>query len=100
MTGCHTTDSTTTQRENRYQATRLWVGMERMLIPLLLSQTYHLVHHLHPGLPFYRMWRIWQRNEDAYLAHDPAIATVLGRELTADQYRDWKRRDRPSSVPL
>lgn len=79
-----------TQRENRYQATRLWVGAERVLLPLMLSQTYHLVHHLHPGLPFYRMWRIWRRNEDAYLAHDPAIATVFGTQMDAESYRRWR----------
>ena len=43
-----------TQSENRYRATRNRVGMEWLLTPLLLSQNYHLVHHLHPSIPFYR----------------------------------------------
>lgn len=79
-----------TQQQNRYRATRNRVGMERVLVPVMLSQTYHLVHHLHPWLPFYRYVQAWRSNEDAYLEHDPALATVLGRELTSQEYREWK----------
>ena len=57
-----------TQRENRYRATRNRVGSEWILTPLLLSQNYHLVHHLHPSIPFYRYVAAWQRNEAAYLS--------------------------------
>lgn len=42
-----------TQRENPYHATRMRLGMEWLLTPLMLSQNYHLIHHLHPWLPFY-----------------------------------------------
>lgn len=76
-----------TQRTNRYQASRIRVGMEWLLAPLMLSQNYHLVHHLHPWLPFYRYLRAWRRNEAAYLAHDPAISTAFGRELTPEEFR-------------
>lgn len=79
-----------TQQENRYRATRNRVGMERVLVPVTLSQNYHLVHHLHPWLPFYRYVQAWRRNEDAYLDHEPALATVFGRELTSEQYLEWK----------
>jgi ring-1,2-phenylacetyl-CoA epoxidase subunit PaaE len=58
-----------------------------LLNPLLLYQNYHLVHHLHPIIPFYRYVRVWRRNEDEYLAHDPALSTVGGRELTVEEYR-------------
>lgn len=80
-----------TQRENRYRATRNRVGSEWILTPLLLSQNYHLVHHLHPSIPFYRYVAAWQRNEAAYLDRDPAINTVFGQQLDATQYREWKR---------
>ncbi|WP_235683558.1 fatty acid desaturase [Mycolicibacterium fluoranthenivorans] len=80
-----------TQRENRYRATRNRVGSEWILTPLLLSQNYHLVHHLHPSIPFYRYVAAWRRNEAAYLEHDPAINTVFGQQLDATQYREWKR---------
>lgn len=80
-----------TQRENRYRATRNRVGSEWILTPLLLSQNYHLVHHLHPSIPFYRYVAAWQRNESAYLDRDPAMNTVFGQQLDATQYREWKR---------
>lgn len=80
-----------TQRENRYRATRNRVGSEWILTPLLLSQNYHLVHHLHPSIPFYRYVAAWQRNEAAYLDRDPAMNTVFGQQLDATQYREWKR---------
>lgn len=79
-----------TQRQNRYRASRHRVGMERFLIPLMLAQNYHLVHHLHPWLPFYRYLQVWRRNEDAYLAHEPMVTTVFGTELTPDEVRQRK----------
>ncbi|MEV0550506.1 fatty acid desaturase [Nocardia salmonicida] len=80
-----------TQRENRYRATRNRVGSEWILTPLLLSQNYHLVHHLHPSIPFYRYVAAWQRNEEAYLERNSAISTVFGQQLDATQYLEWKR---------
>ena len=80
-----------TQHENRYRATRNRVGSEWILTPLLLSQNYHLVHHLHPSIPFYRYIAAWRRNEAAYLDRDSAISTVFGQPLDAPQYREWKR---------
>ena len=71
-----------TQRENRYRATRNRVGLEWLFTPLMLSQNYHLVHHLHPSIPFYRYLRTWRRNEEAYLERDAAISTVFGQSLT------------------
>ncbi|WP_454787870.1 fatty acid desaturase [Mycolicibacterium lutetiense] len=80
-----------TQRENRYRATRNRVGSEWILTPLLLSQNYHLVHHLHPSIPFYRYVATWRRNETAYLERDSALITAFGQELDATQYHEWKR---------
>jgi ferredoxin-NADP reductase/fatty acid desaturase len=80
-----------TQRENRYRATRNRVGSEWILTPLLLSQNYHLVHHLHPSIPFHRYVATWRRNEEAYLERDAAIGTVFGQQLDAEEYRDWKQ---------
>jgi ferredoxin-NADP reductase/fatty acid desaturase len=94
-----------TQRENRYRATRIRVGMEWLLTPALLYQNYHLVHHLHPSIPFYRYIKAWRRNEEAYLERGAAIMTAYGRELTADEYRVWRELDstlarlRPVVVP-
>ncbi|SFB49672.1 Ferredoxin-NADP reductase [Amycolatopsis marina] len=80
-----------TQQENRYRATRNRVGAEWVLTPLLLSQNYHLVHHLHPSIPFHRYVAAWRRNEEAYLERDAAIGTVFGQQLDPDEYREWKR---------
>jgi fatty acid desaturase/ferredoxin-NADP reductase len=80
-----------TQRTNRYRATRNRVGAEWLYTPVLLSQNYHLVHHLHPSVPFYRYLRTWQRNEEAYLERNAAISTVFGQQLNPDEFREWKR---------
>ena len=53
----------------------------------MLYQNYHLVHHLHPLIPFYRYLAVWRRNEETYLEGEPALATPRGRELTVAEYR-------------
>jgi ferredoxin-NADP reductase/fatty acid desaturase len=83
-----------TQSENRYRATRVRVGMEWLLTPLMLSQNYHLVHHLHPSIPFYRYLKTWRRNEEAYLERDAAIATAFGQQLDPDEFRTWRQLNR------
>jgi ring-1,2-phenylacetyl-CoA epoxidase subunit PaaE len=80
-----------TQSENRYRATRNRVGMEWLFTPLMLSQNYHLVHHLHPSVPFYRYLRTWRRNEEAYLQRDAAISTTFGKSLNPNEFRQWKQ---------
>ncbi len=79
-----------TARENRFGATRNRVGMEWLFTPLMLSQNYHLVHHLHPSIPFYAYVRAWRRNETAYMARRAAVSTVWGRDLTPDEYLQWR----------
>ncbi len=79
-----------TQRTNRYRATRNRVGAEWLYTPVLLSQNYHLVHHLHPSVPFYRYVRTWKRNEEAYLERNAAISTVFGQQLNPEEFREWK----------
>jgi fatty acid desaturase len=76
-----------TPSEDRLKTTRNRVGAERLLTPLLLYQNYHLVHHLHPIIPFYRYIAVWRRNEETYLTGHPALSTPRGRPLTADEYR-------------
>ena len=77
--------------EDRLKTTRNRVGGERVLSPLLLYQNYHLVHHLHPIVPFYRYLAVWRRNEDRYLEGEPALSTVRGRPLTSDEYRELRK---------
>jgi phenylacetate-CoA oxygenase/reductase PaaK subunit len=80
-----------TQRTNRYRATRVRIGMEWLLTPLMLYQNYHLLHHLHPSIPFYRYIRTWRRNEQAYLDRDVAIQSAWGKALSPEEYRRWRR---------
>jgi len=82
---------TATQREDKYQATRVRVGGEWWMTPLFVYQNYHLVHHLHPSVPFYRYVRAWRRNEQAYLDRNAAISTWFGRSLTPSEYSTWRR---------
>jgi len=72
---------------DRLKTTRNRVGIEWLMTPVLLYQNYHLVHHLHPLIPFYRYIAVWRRNEDEYLRGDPELSTVRGRRLTAEEYR-------------
>jgi ferredoxin-NADP reductase/fatty acid desaturase len=83
-----------TQTENRYRATRNRVGLEWLFTPLMLSQNYHLVHHLHPSVPFYRYLKTWRRNEEAYLERGAAISTAFGKSLAPDEFRRWKQLNR------
>ncbi len=77
--------------EDRMKTTRNRIGMEWLLTPALLYQNYHLVHHLHPLVPFYRYLAVWRRGESSYLEGDPALSTARGRELTVEEYRAIRR---------
>ena len=77
--------------EDRLKTTRNRIGCEPWLSPLLLYQNYHLVHHLHPVVPFYRYIPVWRRNEEAYLDGGPALTTVRGRPITVEEYRALRR---------
>lgn len=78
---------TATARSNRFQATRNRIGGEWFMTPLMLSQNYHLVHHLHPSIPFYRYRAAWLKNEQAYLRQGPALTGVWGKDLSNSDYR-------------
>ena len=80
-----------TPLEDRFKTTRNRVGAERLLTPLLLYQNYHLVHHLHPLVPFHRYLAVWFRNEETYLRGGPALSTVRGRPITVEEYRKLRQ---------
>lgn len=81
---------TLTPRENRMRTTRNRIGSERWMTPLLLYQNYHLVHHLHPLVPFYRYIAVWRRNEQHYLDADPELSDARGRPITVEEYRQMR----------
>lgn len=56
----------------------------------MFYQNYHLVHHIHPTIPFYRYVQAWQNTQGDYLTRDVPISTAWGRALTAAEYRAWR----------
>jgi fatty acid desaturase len=66
------------EQDNAYRATSIREGMEWFLSPLMMYQNYHLVHHLYPNIPFYRLVKIWNSRLDEHLSHDPAVVSTLG----------------------
>jgi ferredoxin-NADP reductase/fatty acid desaturase len=80
-----------TASSNRFQATRVRVGWERVMNPLMLYQNYHLVHHIHPTIPFYRYVQAWRRAESDYLDRGAPISTAWGSELSPAEYRAWRQ---------
>ena len=62
-----------TAAQNKYQASSNREGLEWLFTPLMTFQNYHLVHHLYPKAPFYRMKRLWQLNLEEHLSNNPLI---------------------------
>jgi fatty acid desaturase len=60
-----------TAQQDEYQASNIRAGWEWLLTPLMTFQNYHLVHHLYPTAPFYRMLVIWRKRLDFHLSHQP-----------------------------
>jgi beta-carotene hydroxylase len=73
-----------------FQCTSNRVGMEWLLTPLLLSQNYHLVHHLYPTVPFYRYLKIWDARKHYHQSQNPA--TTHGCSLSPRSGRDLMTR--------
>lgn len=75
-----------TDAGNKYVATSVRAGAEWLMTPLLLSQNYHLVHHLYPLVPFYRYVKVWRARERFHLSQAPLLVSVGSTELNAEQY--------------
>jgi len=58
-------------REDRYRASH--VIDEPLLTPLFLFQNYHLIHHLHPGVPFYGYTALWRRQKEFLLSRGTRV---------------------------
>ena len=53
-----------THQEDPFLASTMRMGWEWLLTPLLVCQNYHLIHHLYPTVPFYKIHDAW------YLKYD------------------------------
>lgn len=63
-------------RVDRYRATRLFV--DAWLTPLFLFQNFHLIHHLFPGVPFYRYRVVWYALRDELIDKGATPELLLG----------------------
>ena len=66
-----------TAKENRYRASSNRIGHEWLLTPIMAFQNYHLVHHLYPNAPFYRMIKLWNYQLKAHLEKKPLLVEAL-----------------------
>ncbi|MCB9642945.1 MAG: fatty acid desaturase [Myxococcales bacterium] len=71
----------TTSSEDRYRATNVVKGPTYLLTPLLLYQNYHLIHHLYPGVPFYRYADIWFTQRDFLRKQGVQEVSILGKNM-------------------
>ena len=66
------------QEEDPYMATTMRLGWEWLLNPLMVYQNYHLVHHLYPEIPFYRMHKAYFLKYDEINVHRVARQKAFG----------------------
>jgi beta-carotene hydroxylase len=71
-----------TAKVDAFRASRVRVGAERLMNPLMFNQNFHAVHHLHPGIPFYLWVKAWKQNEVAYVNRGVPVCTAWGSALT------------------
>ena len=76
-----------TAKQAPYQATNVRVGLEWLMTPVLLYQNYHLIHHLHPLVPFYRYIKIWRARQRTLLENESAMVKSLSnRPVSVAEY--------------
>ena len=68
------------QEEDPYLATTMRMGWEWLLTPVLVYQNYHLIHHLYPTVPFYKMHRVWDLKRDELTKHNVSYQTAFRLE--------------------
>lgn len=68
--------------EDRYKATI--IRPESFLTPLLVYQNYHLIHHLYPGVPFYRYGEVWKIQKEYLVEKGAEMRSWRGETLELD----------------
>lgn len=66
------------QKDDMYGASSLREGHEWLLTILMAGQNRHLVHHLYPTVPFYRMKQAWEARRDFHEAQRPVRVHGFG----------------------
>lgn len=71
--------------ENEFRATNLKPELSWLMTPILLSQNYHLVHHLYPRVPFYRYPWVWHQAKEELIVAGARIMHWNGEEFSPAQ---------------
>ena len=66
------------QDEDPFMASTMRMGWEWLLTPLLVYQNYHLIHHLYPTVPFYKMHDVWYLKYDELSTGNISYQTPFG----------------------
>lgn len=75
----------TLQKDDMYGATSMREGSEWLLTVLMAGQNHHLVHHLYPTIPFYRMKKAWLARKAFHEANRPARVKGLSLKVRRDE---------------
>ena len=65
------------QREDPYMASTMRMGWEWLLTPVLVYHNYHLIHHLYPTVPFYKMHKVWYLKYDELNANNVSVQSAF-----------------------
>jgi beta-carotene hydroxylase len=77
-----------------FRASRVRVGWEPLMNPIMFCLNYHVVHHVRPRIPFYLWVKAWNETEADYSDRAVPIRTAWGRQLTHSEYRAWRKTTR------
>lgn len=83
------------QRDDIYGASSMREGHEWLLTILMVGQNRHLVHHLYPTIPFYRMKDAWE----ARLTYHESQRPMRVKAFALQPERDTVDVDKDGSVP-
>ena len=67
-------------KDDRFKASHIIRG--RWLTIPLLGHNYHLIHHLYPGVPFYRYGQVWADRKERLLKQGVRVLPLLGETPT------------------
>jgi beta-carotene hydroxylase len=70
----------TLQKDDIYGASSMREGNDWLLTILMAGQNRHLVHHLYPTVPFYRMKQAWEARQAFHESHNPARVRAFALE--------------------
>jgi len=88
------------QDEDPYMATTMRFGWEWLLTPVLVYQNYHLIHHLYPEIPFYRMHKAYFVKFDEINRQNIPRQTAFGLEPeNIESHRAYRRSKDFAGVP-